>query len=347
MIGRIKPLLDDVGMDPIRIAQEVAMLADRLDCTEECVRLDAHLDQFQSLMDGARTRRPQAELPAPEMNRRSNTISSKANDVEIAHAVIVMKEEIERLREQMQNDGVGSLAARRSAAEGSQSCAELRPSQAGRLPARGLGTVGRRQGHAGRVAHGAAQGLRVLGETRRLALAGKKNGRECWFLAEKDFRAKTKLGWFLRYAKVFREPVRHAESEKSKEDQEGQGRRARHRRANGASVRRKAPDAVSVFIAPPSFAELNAASWGQDRQRRAIARRLATSQIELPQYVHYDYLIVNDDLEGREGPAGRHSRHQAYRRIERLVTIFCRRGRLPSERLAQGCPPQRTQEHTS
>ncbi len=103
MISRIKPLLDDVEMDPIRIAQEVAMLADRLDCTEECVRLDAHLDQFQSLMDGSELAGRKLNFLLQEMNREANTIGSKANDVEIAHAVIVMKEEIERLREQVQN----------------------------------------------------------------------------------------------------------------------------------------------------------------------------------------------------------------------------------------------------
>lgn len=103
MVARIKPLLDDLEMDPIRIAQEVAMLADRLDCTEECVRLDAHLDQFRHLMDGPDLAGRKLNFLLQEMNREANTIGSKANDVEIAHAVIVMKEEIERLREQVQN----------------------------------------------------------------------------------------------------------------------------------------------------------------------------------------------------------------------------------------------------
>jgi uncharacterized protein (TIGR00255 family) len=103
MVSRIKPLLDDVEMDPIRIAQEVAMLADRLDCTEECVRLDAHLDQFRHLMDGPELAGRKLNFLLQEMNREANTIGSKANDVEIAHAVIVIKEEIERLREQVQN----------------------------------------------------------------------------------------------------------------------------------------------------------------------------------------------------------------------------------------------------
>jgi uncharacterized protein (TIGR00255 family) len=103
MVSRIKPMLDDVEMDPIRIAQEVAMLADRLDCTEECVRLAAHLDQFKHLVEGPELAGRKLNFLLQEMNREANTIGSKANDVEIAHAVIVIKEEIERLREQVQN----------------------------------------------------------------------------------------------------------------------------------------------------------------------------------------------------------------------------------------------------
>jgi len=103
MVARIKPLLDDVEMDPIRIAQEVALLADRLDCTEECVRLSAHLDQFRHLIEGTELAGRKLNFLLQEMNREANTIGSKANDVEIGHAVIVMKEEIERIREQVQN----------------------------------------------------------------------------------------------------------------------------------------------------------------------------------------------------------------------------------------------------
>ena len=103
MVARIKPLLDDVEMDPIRIAQEVALLADRLDCTEECVRLSAHLDQFKHLIEGKELAGRKLNFLLQEMNREANTIGSKANDVEIGHSVINMKEEIERIREQVQN----------------------------------------------------------------------------------------------------------------------------------------------------------------------------------------------------------------------------------------------------
>jgi len=103
LVARIKPLLDDVEMDPIRIAQEVALLADRLDCTEECVRLAAHLDQFRHLIESTELAGRKLNFLLQEMNREANTIGSKANDVEIGRAVIVMKEEIERIREQVQN----------------------------------------------------------------------------------------------------------------------------------------------------------------------------------------------------------------------------------------------------
>jgi uncharacterized protein (TIGR00255 family) len=103
LLTRLKPLLADVEMDPVRIAQEVALMSDRLDCTEECVRLSAHVDQFRSLVEGGELAGRKLNFLLQEMNREANTIGSKANDVKIAHAVVVIKEELERLREQVQN----------------------------------------------------------------------------------------------------------------------------------------------------------------------------------------------------------------------------------------------------
>jgi len=101
--SRLQQLLGDVELDPVRLAQEVALMADRLDCTEECVRLRAHLDQFRQLSAGPELAGRKLNFLLQEMNREANTIGSKSNDVEITRAVIVMKEEIERLREQVQN----------------------------------------------------------------------------------------------------------------------------------------------------------------------------------------------------------------------------------------------------
>jgi len=103
LMARLRPLLGDIEMDPARLAQEMALLADRLDCTEECVRLSAHLDQFRSLIEGPELAGRKLNFLLQEMNREVNTIGSKANDVGIARAVIIMKEEVERIREQVQN----------------------------------------------------------------------------------------------------------------------------------------------------------------------------------------------------------------------------------------------------
>ncbi|HYM80837.1 MAG TPA: YicC/YloC family endoribonuclease [Candidatus Limnocylindria bacterium] len=103
LMTRLKPLLGDIEMDPIRIAQELALMADRLDCTEECVRLAAHIDQFRALVEGPEMAGRKLNFLLQEMNREANTIGSKCNDIEIARAVIIIKEELERLREQVQN----------------------------------------------------------------------------------------------------------------------------------------------------------------------------------------------------------------------------------------------------
>jgi len=103
MLARLKPLLGDVPVDPVRIAQEVAMLAERLDCTEECVRMRAHLSQFRKLFVDAEPAGRKLNFLLQEMNREVNTIGSKGNDAEIASVVIELKDEVEKLREQVQN----------------------------------------------------------------------------------------------------------------------------------------------------------------------------------------------------------------------------------------------------
>jgi uncharacterized protein (TIGR00255 family) len=90
-------------VDETRLAQEVALMADRRDVAEELTRLESHLDQFRQTLAASGPVGRKQEFLLQEMLREANTIGSKANDVEVARAVIVMKEEIERLREQVQN----------------------------------------------------------------------------------------------------------------------------------------------------------------------------------------------------------------------------------------------------
>lgn len=93
-----------IEVDEARLAQEIALLADRLDITEELVRLRSHLDQAGLLLSdagGAVGRK--LEFLAQEMGREVNTIAAKSQSAEVAHAVVAAKAELEKIREQVQN----------------------------------------------------------------------------------------------------------------------------------------------------------------------------------------------------------------------------------------------------
>ena len=98
-------LIGGAGADPQRIAQEIAILADRLDVTEELDRFRSHLAAFRETA-GARTSEPVGKrlgFILQEMVREANTIGSKASDAAIQEDVIGIKEELERIREQVEN----------------------------------------------------------------------------------------------------------------------------------------------------------------------------------------------------------------------------------------------------
>jgi len=95
-------LTGEDGVDPGRLALEVALIADRLDCTEECVRLRGHCRHLLSLLGEEGSGR-KVNFLLQEMNRETNTIGSKASDLSISEQVILIKEEIEKIREQAQN----------------------------------------------------------------------------------------------------------------------------------------------------------------------------------------------------------------------------------------------------
>jgi uncharacterized protein (TIGR00255 family) len=105
LVERLKSLAADVELDPARIAQEAAILADRCDVTEELVRLDGHLQQARTLLDpgdgdvvGKRL-----DFLLQEINRETNTVSSKSADLELSRKALALKAEVEKVREQVQN----------------------------------------------------------------------------------------------------------------------------------------------------------------------------------------------------------------------------------------------------
>jgi len=104
---RAEQLRDEIGgFDETRLHQELVFAADRLDITEETVRLHSHIDQFRLLLDGAQPGQSvgrRLEFLLQEMGREANTVGSKGSDAPVAHLVVELKSEIERLREQVQN----------------------------------------------------------------------------------------------------------------------------------------------------------------------------------------------------------------------------------------------------
>lgn len=100
---RVEKLLGDAVPDLSRLNQELAVYADRCDITEELVRLDAHMIQFDRAIQCMEPIGKTCDFLLQEMGREVNTIGSKANDAGITAEVVRMKAELERLREQMQN----------------------------------------------------------------------------------------------------------------------------------------------------------------------------------------------------------------------------------------------------
>jgi uncharacterized protein (TIGR00255 family) len=104
---RAEQLERETGLlDEARLHQEVVMAADRLDVTEEIVRLRSHVEQFGRVLDEAAPGNPvgrRLDFLLQEFGREANTIGSKGSDAPIAHEIVELKAEIERLREQVQN----------------------------------------------------------------------------------------------------------------------------------------------------------------------------------------------------------------------------------------------------
>ena len=100
---RLSEIIEEGRIDPERIEFEMAMLADKLDVREECVRLDSHLALFREALASGEAVGRKMNFLSQEMNREINTIGSKSNDAEMAHLVVGMKEELEKIKEQIEN----------------------------------------------------------------------------------------------------------------------------------------------------------------------------------------------------------------------------------------------------
>lgn len=100
---RVSKLLDGLDLDPIRLAQETAIMADKSDVTEEITRLGSHMTQFRAFLVSDEPVGRRLDFLLQEFLREVNTLSSKIANAGIAHLGVEMKNEIEKLREQVQN----------------------------------------------------------------------------------------------------------------------------------------------------------------------------------------------------------------------------------------------------
>ncbi len=100
---KISEILADVNVEETRIITEAAIFAERTDIGEETVRLASHIKEFRKAIKTDQPIGKKLDFMIQEMNRETNTMGSKANDVEISKIIVDMKSEIEKIREQIQN----------------------------------------------------------------------------------------------------------------------------------------------------------------------------------------------------------------------------------------------------
>ena len=100
---RLDILLSGVDIDPVRLAQEVAILVDKSDVSEEIVRLRSHVEQFRDFLEISEPVGRRLDFLVQEFLREVNTIASKISNAETAHMSVSMKNDLEKIREQVQN----------------------------------------------------------------------------------------------------------------------------------------------------------------------------------------------------------------------------------------------------
>jgi uncharacterized protein (TIGR00255 family) len=101
--AKIKQMLGEVVVDQARLAQEVALMADKIDVTEECTRFRSHQAQFLQTLNDSSAVGKRLGFIQQELNREANTMGAKSIEYEISARVIFIKEELEKIREQIQN----------------------------------------------------------------------------------------------------------------------------------------------------------------------------------------------------------------------------------------------------
>jgi uncharacterized protein (TIGR00255 family) len=103
LLKRLDDVLETNNFDRSRLEQEIALISDKVDITEEIIRFESHLNQFEQTLKRESELGKKLTFILQEMHREANTINSKTTNIEVSHKIIQVKEEIEKIREQAQN----------------------------------------------------------------------------------------------------------------------------------------------------------------------------------------------------------------------------------------------------
>ena len=320
LLARMKEVLADTSIDETRIVTEAAIYADKTAVDEETVRLRSHLQQLDGMLNEVKPVGRKLDFLVQEMNRETNTIGSKANDVSMAQVVVNIKSEIECRRPATAAWSWTAPTADAPAPCSSWTATMWCSAPCSRRPLRlVLRARPRKENQKMRKGtlyvftgpSGAGKGTvlsRLLSEDEKLFFSisattraprpGEKDGVQYYFLTKEDFEAKIAANAFLEHAKYVDNYYGTLEAPVNEKLEEGCDVILEIEVQGAMQVHEKRPDAVMVFIAPPSFEELANRLRGRGTEDEAkVQKRLETAKGELAQQDKFDYVVVNDTVE--------------------------------------------------
>eukprot|EP01133_Synstelium_polycarpum_P001782 gene1782-2054_t len=260
-------------LDPVRLEQEMVLLAQKSDVAEELDRLSTHILEVRRVLKSAGAAGRRLDFLMQELNREANTLGSKAFDPRSTQASVNLKVLIEQMREQVQNIDTGTLYIISA------------PSGAGKSS-------------LVKALTDADEQIRIsVSHTTRAMRPGEVNGVHYHFVERTEFVKMIEHGDFLERAEVFGNLYGTSQSHLQQTLDEGHDLILEIDWQGAEQVRQLMPKARSIFILPPSLEALHQrlTNRGQDSDE-IIEGRMREAVSEMSHYVDYDYLIINDDF---------------------------------------------------
>ena len=276
---RIRELTDGLEMDPVRLSQEVALLAEKSDITEEIVRFESHIAQMEKLLQGSDAIGRKLDFLLQEMGREVNTLGSKSNDIAIGQDVIELKSELAKLRSRPR------MSSDRLSMEG-MFIAVTGPSGSGKTSV------------CKALLETFPQLRFSVSLTTRPPRPMEADGKDYHFVTEAEFHDRINRGDLIEWAENFGQL--YGTSRETMEaalkgghdlllDVDTRGARA---------LKRAWPGGIFVFVIPPSIKELERRLRGRGSEtEETIRRRFDNALSEIREIVWYDYIIMNDKLD--------------------------------------------------